>query len=229
MTATEVAPAEISPLKASRLTDQVYEAITARILNGTFRPGDRLDVNWLAEKLEVSPTPVKNALSLLANEGLVQILPRNGTFVTQVSRRSLEEALSLREAFELLAADTLIDNLTPELLAELTNRVDAIQHAPDVASHYHRNTELHQRLVEVSGNQMLAAFYRQLHAHIHIALLHARSSTWKARAGVEADEHRAIVNALAARDVDLLKSAIRAHLKRSRKSLLEEIRTQEEI
>lgn len=84
MTVTEVAPAEISPLKASRLTDQVYEAITARILNGTFRPGDRLDVNWLADKLEVSPTPVKNALSLLANEGLVQILPRNGTFVTQV-------------------------------------------------------------------------------------------------------------------------------------------------
>ena len=97
MTVTEVAPAEISPLKASRLTDQVYEAITARILNGTFRPGDRLDVNWLADKLEVSPTPVKNALSLLANEGLVQILPRNGTFVTQVSRRSLEEALAAIE------------------------------------------------------------------------------------------------------------------------------------
>ena len=75
---------------------------------------------------------------------------------------------------------------------------------------------------------MLAAFYRQLHAHIHIALLHARSSTWKARAGVEADEHRAIVNALADRDMDSLKGAIRAHLKRSRKSLLEEIRTQED-
>jgi len=228
MTVTEVAPSEISPLKASRLTDQVYEAITARILNGTFRPGDRLDVNWLADKLEVSPTPVKNALSLLANEGLVQILPRNGTFVTQVSRRSLEEALSLREAFELLAADTLVDNVTSELLDELSARVDAIQHAPDVASHYHRNTELHQRLVELSGNQMLATFYRQLHAHIHIALLHARSSTWKNRASVEADEHRAIVRAMAARDVELLKSAIRAHLKRSRKSLLEEIRTLEE-
>ena len=140
MTVTEVAPAEISPLRASRLTDQVYEAITARILNGTFRPGDRLDVNWLAEKLEVSPTPVKNALSLLANEGLVQILPRNGTFVTQVSRRSLEEALSLREAFELLAADTLVDHVTPELLAELTTRVDAIQHAPGGALDYHGDT-----------------------------------------------------------------------------------------
>ena len=228
MTVTEVAPAEISPLKASRLTDQVYEAITARILNGTFRPGDRLDVNWLADNLEGRPTPVKNVLSLIANAGLVQILPRNGTFVTQVSRRSLEEALSIREAFELLAADTLTDNLTPELLDELAARVDAIQYAPDVASHYHRNTELHQRLVEVSGNQMLATLYRQLHAHIHIALLHARSSTWKNRASVEADEHRAIVNALAARDVESLKSAIHAHLKRSRTSLLEEIRTQED-
>lgn len=54
------------------------------ILSGAVRPGDRLDVNWQAEKLKVSPTPVKNALSLLANEGLVQIIPRGDTFVTRV-------------------------------------------------------------------------------------------------------------------------------------------------
>ena len=205
--------ADIEPITSSRLTDLAYEAITAWIVNGELHPGDRLDVKWLAKKLEVSLTPVKNALSLLANEGLVQIIPRNGTYVTSVSRRSLEEVMRIREAFELLAAETLTRIAEPELIEELFNLVDSIENAPNVAAHYRRNAEFHQRLIERSDNQMLAALYRQLHAHIYQALFYAGRSTWKTRARLEAEEHRAIVKALAAHDADALKRAICAHLK----------------
>lgn len=222
------APAEFAPLQSSRLTDQVYEAIGSRIMNGTLRPGDRLDVNRLAEQLRVSPTPVKNALSLLANEGLVQIVPRSGTFVTQISRRELEEALPIRLAMEVLAADTAAACATDDAISELRQRVTDIEHAANVTEHYHRNAEFHQRLVELSGNQMLAALYRQLHAHIHIALIHSQSTTWKSRAALEAGEHAAIVDALAARDSERLKSAVAVHLQRSRRSMLDEIRNLED-
>lgn len=219
---------DFAPLQTSRLTDQVYEAISERIMSGALRPGDRLDVNRLAEQLRVSPTPVKNALSLLANEGLVQIVPRSGTFVTSISRTELEQALPIRLALELLAAETSVTQATDADIAELSDRVGAIAHAPDVSMHYRRNAEFHQRLVELSGNGMLAALYRQLHAHIHFALIHSQSTAWKGRAALEEREHRAIVAALVDRDLERLKGAITLHLQRSRKSMFEEIQNLED-
>ena len=215
---------EIIPLQMNNLTEQVYDAISSRIMNGTFRPGERLDVNRLAEQLKVSPTPVKNALSLLGNEGLVQIVPRSGTFVTQLSRRSLEEMLPIRLAYELVAAETIVQYATQAEISELTKRVDAIATANDVTGHYHLNAEFHQHFVELSGNLMLATLYRQLNAHIHIALIHSQSSAWKERITLETNEHMLMMTTLEKRDLQGLKEAITAHLQRSRQSLLKEIK-----
>lgn len=213
-------------LAQERLTDTVYSLLHERILRGVFRPGEKLNVDQLAQQLNVSPTPIKGALALLAAEGLVEIQPRRGTFVAYISEDDINEVLAIRKALELLAAETVCDHVTPAELDRLNALARQIEQATDVEAHFRTNAEFHQRLVELSGNRKLGELYRQLHAHIHIALIHSGSTTWRERAASEAVEHRAIIAAIERRDTDSLKRAVTQHLMRSRTSLLSDISSQ---
>jgi GntR family transcriptional regulator, rspAB operon transcriptional repressor len=217
---------ELAALTTERLTDTVYGLLRERILSGVFRPGEKLNVDLLAQQLNVSQTPIKGALALLAAEGLVEVQPRRGTFVTAISEREITEVLAIRAALEALAAETIVDHATAADVDALKTMVREIAEATDVDLHFRKNSDFHQRLVELSGNQKLAELYRQLHAHIHIALIHSRSTTWRARAASEAEEHQAILNALERRDRAALKAAIKRHLDRSRTSLVSDIGSQ---
>jgi DNA-binding GntR family transcriptional regulator len=213
-------------LQAERLTDTVYALLRERILGGMFAPGERLNVEALAQQLNISQTPLKGALALLVADGLVEVQPRRGTFIAQVSPRQISELLSIRRALELLAAETILDHVTATDIAQLRELVDTIEHATDVDAHYRGNYDLHKRLVELSGNQKLAEFYTELNGHIHMALIHASSHRWRMRAGAEATEHHAIVDALDGRDLAALQAAITAHLTRASASLMADLETQ---
>ena len=216
----------LTKLPTTRLTDSVYELLRERILSGGFLPGDKLNVDSLSRQLGTSHTPIKAALAKLATEGIVQVQPRRGTYVTHVAEREIGEVLAIRRALELLAAETIAEHITDQDICDLEKLVRQLEQATDVDTHARKNAEFHQRMVELSGNQTLADLYYQLHAHIHIALIHARSSTWHSRRSPERIEHRAILDALKRRDKEVLQTAIRQHLSRSRDSLLSDIKSQ---
>lgn len=216
-------------IQSERLTDTVYALLRERILSGVFAPGDRLNVEALAQQLNVSQTPIKGALAQLVSDGLVEVQPRRGTFIAQVSPRQISELLSIRRALELLAAETILEHVTPQEIDQLRALVETIEHAADVDAHYRGNYELHKRLVELSGNTKLAEFYTELNGHIHMALIHASSQSWHARAQAEAAEHRLIVDALAARDGEALQAAIAAHLTRASASLMTDLDSQKQV
>lgn len=213
-------------LQAERLTDTVYALLRERILGGSFAPGERLKVDALAQQLNVSQTPLKGALALLVADGLVEVQPRRGTFVAQVSPRQISEMLSIRRALELLATETILDHVTAEDITHLRDLIEQIEHATDVDAHYRGNYELHKRLVELSGNRKLSEFYTELNGHIHMALIHSSSHRWRTRAGAEATEHRAIVDALDKRDLTALAAAITDHLSRASASLMADLENQ---
>jgi GntR family transcriptional regulator, rspAB operon transcriptional repressor len=214
-------------LQAERLTDTVYTLLRERILSGAFAPGERLNVEAVAQQLNISQTPLKGALALLVNDGLVEVQPRRGTFIAQVSPRQISELVAIRRALELLAAETILDHVTPQDITELRSLVETIEAATSVDTHYRGNYELHKRLVELSGNQKLAELYSQLNGHIHMALVHSSSHRWRARGATEAAEHYAIVEALAARDRIALQAAISAHLQRATASLMADLEAQQ--
>lgn len=213
-------------LQAERLTDTVYALLRERILGGSFAPGERLNVDALAQQLNVSQTPLKGALALLVADGLVEVQPRRGTFVAQVSPRQISEMLSIRRALELLATETILDHVTDEDITHLRDLINQIEHATDVDAHYRGNYELHKRLIELSGNRKLAEFYTELNGHIHMALIHSSSHRWRTRAGAEATEHRAIVDALDKRDLTALAAAITDHVSRASASLMADLENQ---
>jgi GntR family transcriptional regulator, rspAB operon transcriptional repressor len=219
----------LSPLPNQTIADAAYAVLSERILNGSFKPGQRLMVKAIASQLHISPTPLKSALSILEREGLVTINPRSGTYVTPIDMHDLADVLLVRRALEMLAAESAIERATATDLIDLEQLVDKVWRSRNIVEHYQLNAQFHQRLVELSGNRTLVGMYRQLHAHLRVAFVHARSETWRDRIDLEEHEHRAITNAMKQRDRDAVQLAVDRHCSRTAAALVSEIRNMEQM
>jgi DNA-binding GntR family transcriptional regulator len=211
---------EFTPLKRERAVDAVHDSLRQAILNSLLRPGDRLDVAELAEKLGVSLTPVRNAVQLLASEGLVEIRPRSGTFVTVVTAEDVRETFDISCALECLAAEHAIENIGPDGLRELKNLLRSLRRAPRTGegqkAHEQYNAEFHLIIMRASGNKRLLDMYQELNAHIRIARIHAAETDWTSRLAQEQAEHEEIVDAIENRQTARLIRTLRQHIFRAR-------------
>lgn len=219
---------EFAKIQRERAVDAVYQAMRQAIVSCSLRPGERLNVEELAEKFGVSLTPVRGAIQQLATEGLIEIRPRSGTFVANLNHQEIDETFKIRCALECLAGEEAIERITPaqlhrlkELLRSLKKRAVTEQ---DRALHEKDNSELHQIIIEASGNRKLQEIYNALNAHIKIVRIHAAETNWPARIQEEQSEHEAIVAAIEAKDADALKAILRKHIYRAKDSMLAALR-----
>lgn len=220
-------------LSRQRTSDSVYDAIRTAILARSFRPGQRLHVHMLAAELGVSLTPVKDALTRLEAEALIQIRPRSGTFVTEVSPDDVAEAFDIRCALECLAAEKALAWVTAADITHLRALANQIAGPVDDEAarltHAARNVEFHKRIVTLSGSRRLIQMYESLDAHIQIARIHLGHADWKTRIASEREEHLAVVAAFANKDVVALVAALRHHILRAAESLVHDLRTRETL
>jgi DNA-binding GntR family transcriptional regulator len=214
-------------LDRTRASDSVFEVLRDSILTRVFQPGARLDVKAVATQLGVSPTPVKDAINRLAAEGLIDIRPRSGTYVAEISPQAVAETFEIRRALECLAAEALVPRITPELIEKFERLLDALDIAVDDEDsrvlHDENNVQLHLLIVEASGNQRLLELYHSLNAHLTIARIHLRRRPDDARLEQERREHRAIVDALTARDAKRLVEVLGQHIKRAGQALVDDV------
>lgn len=218
-------------IKAERVTDTIYRRLRESIIGQALAPGSKVHVDELAHSFGVSRTPVHEALTMLAADGLVEVVPRRGTFVSEYSSRDIAETLDIRRALELLACETAAERAGPEDLNAMAQLVDDMQRAvrdaasPEEAARAHdaKNLEFHRRLVQLSGNQRLIATYEDLRAHLRIARAHVNAGAWRQRVPHETKEHQEILDALRARDPDAIKRALDAHLRRASASLIADL------
>jgi DNA-binding GntR family transcriptional regulator len=215
---------ELTRLKRQRTSDEVYQALRQSILAHLFTPGERLQVEEIASKLGVSLTPVRQAMQQLATEGLIEIRPRSGTFVTQLTTRDVEETCELRCALECLAAERAVTRITEEQICEfrqlLSSLGRAVETEEDRKLHERDNTRLHRLLIECADNRRLADTYESLNAHLQIARAHSQDADWAARLAVEQAEHEEIVTSLEERELGRLQAALRNHILRAGRSLI---------
>lgn len=215
-------------LSRRRTSDSVYDALRNAILSRQFTPGQRLNVHELAGELGVSLTPVKDALTRLEAEALIQIRPRSGTFVTAVSPDDVAETFDIRCALECLAAEKALTRATPDDVARLralTDKIGApVEGEEGRLVHAQRNIEFHKWIVRMSGSRRLVHMYEGLDAHIQIARIHLGQGNWKTRLDSERQEHLAVVDALARRDGPALVAALRHHIMRAAESLVRDLR-----
>jgi DNA-binding GntR family transcriptional regulator len=218
----------LTRIEQRRATDEVYQALRNAIVTRVFAPGQRLNIEDLAGNLGVSFTPVRQALQLLAAEGLIVIQPRSGTYVATLSPRDVEETFDIRRALECLAAETAVVNATGEDLdaaqAILQRLAAPVESDEDYERHAAANTELHHMIIRLSGNRRLAEMYDGLHAHLTIARLHRAGASWHSRLHSEHAEHEQIVEAFWKRDAKALQTALRKHIDRAKRELVTELR-----
>jgi DNA-binding GntR family transcriptional regulator len=219
---------KFTKVKRERASDAVIHILRESILDQTFSPGERIDVKMLAHKLDVSLTPVKDAINRLAVEGLIELKPRSGTFVTSLSPKDVEETLAVRRALECLAAETAVVHVTDEDIADLRAIVEALGRSfgneRDRQQHERKNNEFHQRLLELSGNTKIVEIYANLNAHIKIARVHYTSASWRQRLQAEQAEHRKILDCLEQRNGRALQRALEEHIGRATAALVNDLK-----
>ncbi len=219
--------AELNQIRRERAADSIYDALRQAILDHAFRPGERLDVQSLARKFDVSPTPVKSAIQMLATVGLVDIRPRSGTFVARSTAGDVAETFDIRRALECLAAETAVVNLSDDVLRHIAELIERMRARLGAQPHYRYNTEFHRTLIQLSGNRKLLEMYDDLNAHIRIARIHSFQGAWQARVPEEHAEHLAIFMALKDRNACELIRCLTKHIDRAKNILVESLKGNE--
>lgn len=219
-------------IEQERICDTVYQMLRDLIINKVVAPGEKLNMEELAGRMGVSRTPVHIALSRLAEEGLVEMIPRRGTFVSKITKTDFSETFDIRRALELLAAETVVDNVTPENIAAMTEMVkeaaQPIKTDKQTLQHIQKNNSFHEYFVKISGNSKLIELYQSLNTFIKIARVHRSSSSgWKDRVSKEYEEHLRILDALQRKDLPALKKALEDHILRAKQSLFDDLSSKE--
>ncbi len=216
---------EPSPIGRLSATGGVYDALRQAILQHRFLPGERLNIGEIAGMLGVSLTPVRHAVQHLAAEGLIEIRPRHGTFVSSLSTEETAEAFDIRRALECLAAETAVSRISSEQVARLKQWLAVLRRTvhndQDLRKHEAANAEFHRILVEACGNRRLVALYDALKVHAQIRRVHFTGSAGlRLRLVAEQAEHEEILAALMARDRDRLAAAVARHVERAKSALI---------
>ncbi len=207
------------PARRPTLTDDVYEAIKGRVMDGTLAPGERVTIDALARDLEVSPTPIREALARLESDGLVRKRPMAGyTTAPVLDRAGFEHLFELRLLLEVPAAELAARRCGPADARRLVEAARWPAEPVDTSGYTGygpftaHDARFHELLTELSGNPMLADAFARLHAHLH---LHRRYLP-EAPDGPTGTEHARIAAAVAAGDPAAAGAAVRDHLARSR-------------
>jgi DNA-binding GntR family transcriptional regulator len=215
----------MAAIERTDLANQVYNLLRHEIIRGAFDHGERLHVGRLADRFDVSPTPVKTAIARLASEGLVEMGNRRGAFVTRLTAADIDELAEVREMIEQFAGQRAIDRATTEDVDRLEALAKALlSHIhPDGSADYEAfatdDMTFHAELIGMCGNGHLSRLYDSLHVYSVVRRAHyvehgqglATSRPRTPYVHVH-DEHMAIVAALRARDAEALRSAISEHL-----------------
>jgi DNA-binding GntR family transcriptional regulator len=205
------------------LTDRIYQLLKENIVRHRLKPGARLLDQEIAESLNVSRTPVREALNRLGTEGLVEIIPRRGAFVINLSAKDMKDIYEVREVLEVLAVRLAVPRLSDEDILGLEETLEAFSNALDRKEHltcFELDKEFHDRIVRLSGNAKLAEINTLLGGNI-------QTTRWRHcqndhRQQLSLQEHRAILDALIKRDVDLASELVSDHIRSVKKDLLTE-------
>lgn len=196
------------------LSNRVYLTLKDAILTLDYKPGDILRKQHVCAELQVSRSPVSEAVTRLAGEGLVTILPQTGTYVSRFSMAEIRESAFLREALELAAVGFLAPRITEDQLVLLRRSLrvqKALIEDGDTEGFYEQDAEMHRLLMSFTGFRRLA----DMAETVWVQVARARRVTLPVPGRIAATlrEHQSIVDALAARDTTAAVDATRTHLR----------------
>ncbi len=154
--------------KPSVLAEQVSRILTEAILEGTLIGGDQLIEAELQKQFEISRSPLREAFRSLEKKGLVDLIPRKGTFVKRVTRKDVEENFPVRAVLEGLAAQEAGQKITAKGLKEMKEALDTMAVAVTknhTMAYWESHLKFHEIFIKASGNEILIAILKTLRMH----------------------------------------------------------------
>lgn len=206
---------------------RVIEETRKRITRGEFAAGENISEIALAEEFGVSRTPVREALKQLQTEGLVEIRPRVGTFVTTPSRREIVELFEMKELLEGAAARLLAARGPVPELDRLRTNVRESDDVRDPKRYAELVEEFHNLLIQGSDNTKLRAHYEVLMNQLTYARLVSTSLAQPGRLTQSEREHHRVLDLIVSKDGDSAERVMREHVRASRQALLAGLEAQQ--
>lgn len=199
--------------KSSSLRAKVFKSIRQDILVGKYQRGEELTESGLAASLGVSRTPVREALRQLELEGLVELVPNKGAFVTGISDKDIQDIYEIRSRLEGLCARWAAKNITQEQLDEMEEILYLTEYHVR-KEHYEQLSELdgrfHELLYEASHSRIMAHELSGFHQYVQLARKQSLKNSKRSLRSNE--EHQRILEALKAHDEDLAEKLATEHI-----------------
>jgi DNA-binding GntR family transcriptional regulator len=196
------------------LSDQIANRLRDMIIQNELAPGDRIREREVCEELQVSRTPLREALHKLASEGLIELVPNRGAVITRPSTEEISDMLQVLGVLEAFAGERVCNFISDEELAEikaLQYEMLAAYARQDRLKYFKLNQKIHLAIVKAARSDTLLSLHSRLNARLYRIRYQSnlKNETW----GSAVAEHDRILEALENRDAEKLSSLLRQHLK----------------
>jgi DNA-binding GntR family transcriptional regulator len=216
---------------AENLSARVYNQIKNLILCNEIMPGQKLHHQQLSERLGVSRTPIREALTRLVQEGYVSFLPNRGFTCKEIRMQEAEELYELREALEAFAVEKAIATLSDKALRELRDKITA--YGRDVQNRFTRerlvyDQDVHLRIAQLAGNETL----RNTLSHVfeRIVLKRRTDGLYDPARGLAAhQEHLRLLEAMERRDAPAAVAILRNHIQAGKQNVMADLEQRQAI
>ena len=217
--------AEVIPIPRAALHEQVTQRLRQMLVESHIAPGAKLNERELAQVLQVSRTPLREAIKRLAAEGLVELLPNRGAIAVALSEADVLHTFELMAGLEGLSGELAAQRITPAELAEIRamhyEMMGAYTRA-DLSNYYRINALIHSAINAAAKNPVLTGTYKQVNARLQA--LRFRSNQDGEKWSRAMKEHEQMVDALATRDSAAMRAVLQAHLGNKRDVVIQQLR-----
>jgi DNA-binding GntR family transcriptional regulator len=216
---------------AENLSARVYSQIKNLILSNEIMPGQKLHHQQLSERLGVSRTPIREALTRLVQEGYVSFLPNRGFTCKEIRMQEAEELYELREALEAFAVEKAIETVTDAALRQLRDKMNA--YGRDVQNRFTRDRlvydqDVHLEIAQLTGNETLKNTLS--HVFERIVLKRRTDGLYDPARGVAAhQEHLRLFEAMERRDAAEAVAILRSHIQAGKKNVMGDLEHRQAI
>jgi DNA-binding GntR family transcriptional regulator len=207
--------------KKESVASSIAEFLRNAMINGLYKPGDKLKEKDICGELNISRTPLREAFRILQSEGLLTYSSHHGVMVTPVSVEDIKNLWEIRFALEVMATKKAVDNMTDkdfQELRRLQNQFEELD-AKDKTNIIRVNSNLHMHIIKAANNNRLEKIIRDIWTQIQV--IQSISFIKEGRFEKTCDEHKELISAIMKKDKELVGSLMQYHLTKGMESLLE--------
>jgi DNA-binding GntR family transcriptional regulator len=213
--------ADVIPIPRAGLHEQVTQRLRQMLVESRIAPGSKLNERELAELLQVSRTPLREAIKMLAAEGLVELLPNRGAVAVSLNEADILNTFEVMAGLEAQSGELAAARITPHELAEIQAmhfEMLAAYTRRDLPSYYGLNARIHSAINAAAKNPVLASVYNQVNARLQALRFRSNQDGEKWKRAVK--DHEKMIEALARHDGNAMREVLLGHLRNKRDAVL---------